>query len=94
MTILHKGDKIEVSVKIVEVIERFVYSRDGGGAWNCPQRTFKMEDSEGNIYKWFAREAISIGTEGDQVTIRATVKSVTRVNGGQWAEVIRCRKAK
>ena len=89
MARMQKGDKIEVKVTITEVTERFIQTRTGG-TLNTPERTFKMQDSEGNILTWFAKEAINIGSKGDQITIRATVKEVTDTE----VKLIRCRKVK
>lgn len=88
-----KGDKIEVKVTITDVTERFIESRDGG-TWNTPERTYKMQDDDGNTFKWFAKFAIRLGMQGEQITLRGTVKNVTEVNGKQWVEIIRGRRAK
>ena len=93
-TKMQKGDKIEVKVTITDVTKRFIESKDGG-TWNSPERTYKMQDDDGNTYKWFAKMGvIGLGMQGERITLRGTVKAVTEVDGKQWVEIIRGRRAK
>lgn len=83
-----QGDKIEVKVTIVERTVRDI------NGWMSAEKKYRMQDADGNTYTWTARFAIGLGMQGEQITLRGTVKNVTEVNGKQWVEIIRGRRAK
>lgn len=82
------GDRIEITLHIDRVFESTLHV--AAGPWGTRSSyMYLMHDEAGNVYRWSTGKYY---TEGEDVTVRATIKDHTEYSGIQQTVLTRCTK--